>query len=103
MDATPRLGSPGASPPVPECGHVGTRPAYDYPLDDPRHRCVQGLCDDHAGPGSVEADLLRRLERFFLPLSPEEAADRLRANTGSGVLTRNMIIRALGGEPTEGS
>lgn len=26
-----------------------TRPAYDLPLDDPRHRCVQGLCDDHAG------------------------------------------------------
>jgi len=48
-------------------------------------------------------ELLQRLEKFFLPLSPEEAADRLRANTGSGVLTRNMIIRALGGEPTEGS
>jgi len=52
---------------------------------------------------STDVELLQRLEKFFLPLSPEEAADRLRANTGSGVLTRNMIIRALGGEPTEGS
>ncbi|MCW2930012.1 MAG: hypothetical protein JWM19_974 [Actinomycetia bacterium] len=24
-------------------------PAYLRPLDDPCHRCVQGLCNDHAG------------------------------------------------------
>jgi hypothetical protein len=85
----------------PACEHahgmVLTRPAYDYPLDDPRHRCVQGLCDDHAGPtGDVE--LLQRLEQFFLPLSPEQAAERQRASTGSGVLTRETIARLLAGE-----
>ena len=28
-------------------------PLYDLPLDDPRHRCAQGLCNDHAGPPPV--------------------------------------------------
>ncbi len=46
---------------------------------------------------------LALLESFFLPLDPQEAAERLRASTGSGILTRDMIIRALGGEPPEGS
>jgi len=27
-----------------------TGPLHLLPVDDPRHRCVQGLCDDHAGP-----------------------------------------------------
>lgn len=35
--------------PLPE-QPLPARPAYDYPLNDPRHRCVQGVCDDHAGP-----------------------------------------------------
>ena len=48
---------------------------------------------------STDVELLQRLEKFFLPLTPEQAAERMRANTGSGVLTRDMIIRALGGEP----
>lgn len=48
-----------------------------------------------------EADLenLALLESFFLPLDPQEAAERARVVTGSGVLTRDMIVRALGGEP----
>lgn len=29
---------------------VARRPSYDYPLTDPRHKCIQGVCDDHAGP-----------------------------------------------------
>jgi len=75
------------------------RPAYDYPIADPRHRCVQGLCDSHAGKAGADAENLLMLERFFLPLDPQEAAERERAVTGSGVLTRDMIVRALGGEP----
>jgi hypothetical protein len=40
-------------PPLPttlpsERRHLDVMPAYNRPLDDPRHRCVQGLCDDHA-------------------------------------------------------
>lgn len=27
-------------------------PTYNLPVDDPRHRCIQGLCDEHAGPPS---------------------------------------------------
>jgi hypothetical protein len=26
--------------------------AASLPVTDPRHRCVQGVCDDHAGPAS---------------------------------------------------
>lgn len=41
-------------PPLPtmlpsERKRLDVMPAYNRPLDDPRHRCVQGLCDDHAG------------------------------------------------------
>ena len=55
------------------------------------------IMEDAPPPSEVEH--LALLERFFLPLTPEEAAERLRANTGAGVLTRDMIVRALGGEP----
>lgn len=33
------------------CAPGDVRPPCEYPLDDPRHRCVQGLCNDHAGRG----------------------------------------------------
>lgn len=79
------------------------RSTYDLPVHDPRHRCAQGLCDDHAGAGGRDAENLRLLEPFFLPLSPQEAAERARVYSEAGVLTRDMIVRALGGEPTEGS
>jgi hypothetical protein len=34
-----------------EAMHLAT-----LPLDDPRHRCVQGLCDDHAGAAAAWPD-----------------------------------------------
>lgn len=50
-----------------------------------------------------DVENLRLLESFFLPLDPQEAAERRTAHEEAGVLTRDMIVRALGGEPTEGS
>lgn len=61
------------------------------------HACQDVNCV--YGHGMNELENLALLERFFLPLTPEEAAERLRANTGAGVLTRDMIVRALGGDP----
>lgn len=54
---------------------------------------------------SSDADVenLRLLESFFLPLTPEELAERTQLGREAGVLTRDMIVRALGGEPPEGS
>lgn len=46
-----------------------------------------------------ELENLARLERFFLPLTPEELAERTQMNREAGVLTRDMIVRALGGDP----
>lgn len=59
------------------------RPAYDLPLDDPAHKCVQGLCDDHAGPAKPEsvvgareyADILRKADE----LTDEEADAAVKA------------------------
>ena len=52
---------------------------------------------------SEDVENLRRLEAFFLPLSPEEAAERQQVLTQAGMITRDMIVKALGGEPPEGS
>lgn len=52
---------------------------------------------------SADVENLRLLESFFVPLDPEEAAERRRAVTGSGILTRDMIVRALSGEAPEGA
>ena len=69
-----------------------------------------GLAGARPDPGRLmtderDADMenLRLLESFFLPLDPQDAAERARVVTGSGILTRDMIVRALGGEPSEGS
>jgi hypothetical protein len=55
--------------------------------------------------GDTEGDVenLKLLEAFFIPLDPEEDAERRRVLTEAGTITRDMIVRALGGEPTEGS
>lgn len=47
--------------------------------------------------GDVEN--LRLLESFFLPLTPEEMAERTQMGREAGTLTRDMIVRALGGDP----
>jgi uncharacterized protein (DUF1786 family) len=48
----------------------------------------------------AELENLRRLEAFFIPLSPEEAAERRRIMTEAGTVDVATIIRALGGGPS---
>jgi hypothetical protein len=43
-------------------------PAHEYPLDDPRHRCVQGLCDDHAGSMITHGTV----QGYFTASNPDE-------------------------------
>lgn len=52
--------------------------------------------------GEHEADVenLRLLETFFIPLSPEEAAERRRVMTEAGTIDAATVIRALGGSPS---
>ena len=52
---------------------------------------------DQGGPMG-DAEYLALLETFFLPLTPEEAAEHRRVYTETGVFTKEMIIRILGGE-----
>lgn len=84
------------------CDEGCTCPVHGTPLiywpagDD--HACQDVNCVyGHGMNGDVEN--LRLLERFFLPLTPEEAAERTQMNRESGFLTRDMIVRALGGDP----
>lgn len=51
----------------------------------------------------ADVENLRLLESFFLPLDPQEAAEQRLALTRSGTLTRDMIIRALGGTTASSS
>lgn len=37
-------------------GLIKKVPAYNRTLDDPLHKCAQGLCDDHAGPVIMDCD-----------------------------------------------
>lgn len=41
----------------------------------------------------TDLEYLRLLDTFFLPLSPEEAAERHRVLSGSGVFTPEMLAR----------
>lgn len=50
-------------------------------------------------PPPSELKYLGLLESFFLPLTPEEMAERTQMNREGGFLTRDMIVRALGGDP----